>query len=154
MCSGQSMTRHNLQAHLSWLLVSQHNVPASPPAIPPSVASTITLGAEPYSLSQFQSQTADGAGSHETLTPGTNGRTFQESEEFVRPSLPASALQRQHLEAMGRLQSGPKASTKPRLLSERLPELAQSHKQSNQSCSATSLVEQYNAAYSRSNAGK
>lgn len=148
------MTRHNLQGHLSWLLVTAHNVPASAPAIPPSVASAITLGAEPYSLSQFRSQPAEGAGSHETLTSGTNGRRFQESEEFIRPSLPASALQRKHLEAMGRLQSGPKASTKPRLLSERLPEVAQSHKQPNQTRPATSLVEQYNAAYSRSDAGK
>ncbi|KAL8758592.1 MAG: hypothetical protein Q9184_003885 [Pyrenodesmia sp. 2 TL-2023] len=131
-----------------------HNVPASPPAIPPSLAPTITLGAEPYSLSQFQSQTAEGLGTHETLSPGTNGRSLQESEEFVRPSLPANALQRRHLEAMGRLQSGPKSSTKPRLLSERLPDLAQIHKQANSTRPATSLIEQYNAAYGRSDDGK
>lgn len=147
------MTRHNLQGHLSWLLALQQTVPASPLAIPPSIASTITLGAEPYSLSQFQSQTTEGVGSHEDLITGTNGRVLHENEVFICPDLPASALQRQQSEAMGRLQSGSKSSTKPRLISQQIPELAPSHKKLSLTRPGTSLVEQYNAAYSRNDAG-
>lgn len=148
------MTRHNLQSHLSWLLNSQHNVPGSATAIPPSASSTIAFGAEPYTLSQFPSQAAESIDSNGDLNSVSNGQCAGKGEEFVRPSLPASALHNtQRLEAMGRLQSGSKSSAKPRLLSQVFPEVVQTPKQSPSSRPSNSLIEQYNAAYNRSDAG-
>lgn len=148
------MTRHNLSRHLAWLLGSQSNIPASPPVIHPSASSTVTLGAEPFSLSQFPYQTGEGIRLNESLNSSTNGSGPATSEEFARPSLPASALPTQSSGTMGRLQSGSKSSTKPRLLSAALPELAQTPKQPSLSRSVTSLGDQYNAAYSRGNASE
>lgn len=146
------MTRHNLQVQLAWLLGSQHNVP-TPPVIPSSANSSVTLGAEPYSLSQFQSQVAGTSLPAEIVIPEVNGRSLG-SQKFVRPLLPASANQSRYSDEMVRLQSAAKPSTKPRLLSQALPELATTPKQHPVPRPTTSLGEQYNAAYSRGNAGK
>lgn len=148
------MTRHNLQSHLSWLLTSQHNVPGSTTAIPPSASSTIAFGAEPYTLSQFPSQTAESIESNGDLNSVTNGQCAEKDEEFIRPSLPASALHTQRLEAMGRLQSGTKSSSKPRLFSQVLPEVEQTPKEPSSSRPTVSLSDEYNAAYNRIDAGK
>lgn len=141
------MTRHNLQVQLAWLLGSPHNVPK-----PPVVAnSLVTLGAEPYSLSQFPSQVAGPSLPAEIIIPEVNGPNLA-GQNFVRPVLPASANQSRCSDEMVRLQSAAKPSTKPRLLSQALPELAATPKQHPVS-RPTSLEEQYNAAYSRGNAG-
>ncbi len=145
------MTRHNLTVQLAWLLESQHNVPA--PTVPSSANSTVTLGAEPYSLSQFQSQVAGTSVPAEVVVPETNGHRAG-NEEFVRPLIPGKANQSRCLDEMVRLQSAAKSSIKPRLLSQALPELAATPKHHPGQRQATSLGEQYNAAYSRGNAGK
>lgn len=148
------MTRHNLQSHLSWLLRTQYNVPGSPPGVPPSAGSSITLGAEPFTLSQFPSQTIESIELDVGLNPNTNGQSTEGGKEFVRPSLPASALHTTCPDAMGRLQSGSKSNTKPRLLSQVLPEVVQTTQQLAGSHPTISLSDQYNAAYSRNDAGR
>ena len=145
------MTRHNLQLQLAWLLGSTHNVPTPPVILPPANVS-VTLGAEPYSLSQFQSQIAV-----EFLPAGitrldVNGQELG-SDEFARPLLPASANQPSSSDEMVQLQSAAKSNMKPRLLSQALPELASTPKQHSTLKTGTSLGDQYNAAYSRENIG-
>lgn len=148
------MTRNNLSSHLSWLLRSRSNVPTSPPVVPLSASSTVALGSEPYSLSQFPSQIVRESGFSENTDSGTHGDCHRRDEEFAHPSLPASVHKPQGSETMGRLQLGSKSSTKPRLLSSVLPEVAQTPKQPSLFRPATSLGDQYNAAYSGGNPSK
>ena len=147
------MTRHNLPKHLSWLLNSSHNVPSAP-LISISATSPVNLGAEPYSLSHFPSQTIEEPCPTENLDVSTNETNCKRSEEFARPLLPASSFHPRRSESMGRLQSASKSSTRPRLLSSALPELAPDSKQPPSSRSVTSLGVQYNAAYNSGNTSK
>ena len=146
------MTRHNLPVQLSWLLESPHNVPA-PPTIPSSANASVTLGAEPYTLSQFQSQVAGTSVPADVVVLETYGHRVG-NQEFVPPLNPGKADQSRCLDEMVRLQSAAKSSNKPRLLSQALSELAATPRHHPERRSATSLGEQYNAACNRSNDGK
>lgn len=148
------MTRHNLRCHLEWLLQSKINIPASPPVVQPSASSSATLGAEPFSLSQFPKQTSEDLDLGGDPRSSFNGSGSANNEEFAHPSLPASILLTQASATMGRLQSGSRSSKKPQLLSSVLPELAQTPKQPPASRQVTSLGDQYNAAYNQGIASK
>lgn len=149
------MTRHNLQTHLAWLLGSPHDAYIPRPTIAPLANPIVALGAEPYSLSQFQSLNNEEPLIDRTPSVVTNGHTFSDREQSVRPSFPSgTSAQLQSSETMARLQSGIGSNTKPRLISRALPELAQTPKQLPTARPGTSLGDQYNAACSRGHASK
>lgn len=108
------MTKHNLNQHLHWLLGS---LPSQPPrpvyARPPplSIGNTSSL---PPNLERLESDTVFGE-------VDGNVDSSARQPEFVRPTLPASVLNTRAGNEMARLQSGPRSSNKPRLLSEHIP---------------------------------
>ena len=140
------MTRHNLNLHLHWLLRS---LPTQPPqsayAPPPtsSIEDTLSLPQEVERLGPgLTVEEADG-----------NVNSSARQPEFVRPTLPASVLNTQAGHEMARLQSGPKSSNKPRLLSEYIPVALQTPASTSVRKSGASLKDQYSAQWERKPSG-
>lgn len=140
------MTKHNLNQHLHWLLGSSSTEPPQPAyarSPPPSVEEALSL---PQGLV--------GPGSQPNVE-NLNGNVdiSARQPEFVRPTLPASVLNPQAGNDMARLQSGPKSSNKPRLLSEHIPVALQYPVSTTIRKPGTSLKDQYSAQWERRPAG-
>ena len=108
------MTRNNLTEHLSWLLkFADRNVAHSASVrnlesvtlCEPSVGSVSTLNLCELTVSSVN------------VSGEPRSTRFDSDQEFARPNLPASLL-RQSRDDMVKLQSGPRSSHKPQLLSE------------------------------------
>ena len=114
------MTKHNLRENLKWLVRTSSKVPNL----------HFTSSEEHTALENLQVP-LDSQGNpreqvpqaHAELRSAPIGHATQQASdvEFLRPSLPASALSRRDRDAMARLQSEPKSSNKSRLLSEQAP---------------------------------
>ena len=112
------MTRHNLQENLIWLI-------RTPPTFPESFPSPTSSSGSPPVLSQPDTTLTTSAQlqgaqhvRHAPSVDSSDAINRAVSSEFVRPSIPASALNGRGQDFMARLQPGPKSSHKPRLLSE------------------------------------
>ena len=134
------MTRHNLNQHLDWFLGSSLTEPPQPAYAPPPTSSF----PNPSSLPQ-EVESLELARIVEEVDNNVHSPARQ--PEFVRPTLPASVLNAQEGHDMARLQSGPKSSKKPQLLSERIPVALQSSTPISVRRPATSLKDQYNAQW-------
>lgn len=136
------MTKHNLNQHLHWLLGSLPSKPPRPvyaPPPPPSVGNASSL---PQNFEHLGSDTLYGE-----LDGNVNSSARQ--PEFVRPTLPASVLNTQAGNEMARLQSGPRSSNKPRLLSEHIPVALQTSASTSIRKPGTSLKDQDSAQWER-----
>ena len=148
------MTKHNIREHLTWLIKYNSLQPPQPVYVPPSTGLSSALEpsfnvqSPPQDVRRLDSATFDELG----LPENVNGP--HPAREFVRPVLPASKLKAQNNDAMARLQSGPKSSHKPRLLSESLPLSLQTPSTSSGKVPRTSLKDQYNAQWERKAPGK
>ena len=130
------MTRHNLNQHLHWLLGSLPSETPQP-AYAPSLISSVEQG--PGNFESYRvAEDADG-----------NVNSTARQPDFARPTLPASVLNAQAGNEMARLQSGPKSSHKPRLLSEHIPVALQTSRVSTTPKPGTSLKDQYSAQWER-----
>ena len=139
------MTKHNLKVHLHWLIACLPTKPPQPAygPLPPSVED---------SLSPLQDIEGSGSdASVEKLDSNVNNSAPQ--QKFARPSLPASVLNNQPGNEMARLQSGPKSSNKPRLLSEHIPVALQTPASTSSRKPGTSLKDQYSAQWERKPSG-
>ena len=143
------MTRSNLQTQLTWLLGTPKSA-HRPPSIIPSAIASVTLGAEPYSLSQFPSEISNEQFARAPSDVRIDGRLGQGPEAYI----PITSARSAPSETMGRLHSGQKSTTKPRLLSQAIPELANTSIGHPSPRPSASLGERYNAAYSQSNHGE
>ena len=140
------MTRHNLNQHLHWLLGSLPTEPPQPVHAPSFIssvedASSILQDVQqlvPYSVVED----ADG-----------NVNSSARQSEFVRPASSARVLNTQAGNEMARLQSGPKSSHKPRLLSEQIPVALQTPRLATIRKPGTSLKDQYSAQWERRPSG-
>ena len=143
------MTNHNLSEHLSWLLGTK------PFAIllaarSPQRSGTSRWAEEPdtplasQTLEQRQSQF------NSAIALGHGVGIESRNSEFARPALPARLLSGGEVDSMARLQSGPKSSTKPRLLSQVSPGVLNTPNTPNTGGSrapGTSLKDRYAARY-------
>ena len=140
------MTRHNLNQHLHWFLGSLPIDPPQPAYTPPP-----TLSVE-EALSLPQEVERPGL---DTIVEETdsNASSSAQQRNFVRPALPASVLNAQSGHEMARLQSGPKSSNKPRLMSEHIPAVLKASTPVSIRKPGASLKDQYNAQWERKPSG-
>ena len=140
------MTKHNLDQHLHWLLASLPSEPPQPAHAPPP---TSTVEGVLSPSQQVERPTSD------PTADGVDGNVDSSAQqpEFVRPTLPASALGIQNGREMARLQSGPKLSIKPRLLSEQIPVALQTPTSNSVRKPGTSLKDRYSAQWERKPSG-
>lgn len=146
------MTRTNLGIHLSWLISCGSTQPPQPIYVPQLTQPADGLG-QPLDNSSLSQKPVLDIEKSGNVQRGTDDDSCIPSEsEFARPQQSASALNAQSKIAMARLQSGPKSSNKPRLLSESLPVSLQTPTHSAVRPSSTSLKDQYSAQWeSRAN---
>lgn len=136
------MTKNNLSEHLSWLLKSTNaNAAYRPTTNSPDAVSLLES-----SNSFVTAQTTGLSTQPPDPVPATqiNAANPDAVREFAKPHLPASLSRAQSRDDMARLQAGPKASNKPRLLSETLPASLLAPTPSSVRESSTSLAAQYN----------
>ena len=131
------MTRHNLNEHLHWLLRTSPIEPPRPAYAPPPASSIedVSSGAEHIILNTIFEE----ADSNVSSSPRRG--------DFVRPTSSASCLNLRGGHEMARLQSGPRSSNKPRLLSEHIPVALQTPTSSSIRKPGKSLKDQYSAQW-------
>ena len=130
------MTRHNLNEHLHWLLRTSPIEPPRPAYAPAHASSledvsSLPQGAEHTILNTIFEE-AD-----------SNVSSSRRQGDFVQPTSPN--LRGGH--EMARLQSGPRSSNKPRLLSEHIPVALQTPTSSSIRKPGKSLKDQYSAKW-------
>ena len=140
------MTFHNLSAHLSWLLGTK------PFAILPTPRSPQGSGTPEWAEkpdTQSASPVLDQRKSpvDQVVASGHGADLGPRNPEFARPALPARLVSGGEINSMARLQSGPKSSTKPRLLSQASPCVLNTPTTGGGRASGTSLKDQYSAHY-------
>lgn len=140
------MTRHNLNQHLHWLLGSSLTEPPQPAYAPPLTSSVEDASSLPQEVEHLGLDTI-------VEEANSNVHSSARQPEFVRPTLPASVLNTQGGHEMARLQSGPKSSNKPRLLSEHIPVALQIPAPTSIRRPGTSLKDQYSAQWERRPSG-
>ena len=140
------MTKHNLDQHLHWFLGSLPTEPLQPVYAPPSTPSA----EDAQSLSQEFERLGTA-----TIVAEIDGNVDSSARqpEFLRPTIPASVLNNQGGYEMARLQSGPKSSNKPRLLSEHIPVALQTPTSTSIRRPGTSLKDQYSAKWEHGPSG-
>lgn len=136
------MTRHNLNQHLHWLLGSLPIEPPQPAYAPLATSSVENASSLPQEVEHLELDTIVEEADKYVQSSATQ-------PEFVRPTLPASILNTQDGQEMARLQSGPKSSNRPRLLSEHIPVALQTPTPTSIRKPGTSLKDQYNAQWER-----
>lgn len=140
------MTSHNLREHLHWLLVSKPFAP--PEGIPtPHIQSASTQGgAEILDTAPVQVSSSTPP---EPIGPAESGNAAGpgRNPEFIRPAIPNRSNSSTGLEDMARLQSGPRSTNKPRLLSHASSDPLQLPTPRTAHTARISLTDQYKAAY-------
>lgn len=140
------MTKNNLREHLGWYIGCSSLQPQQPAYAPPSVGLTTAFGlclvdqSPPQGLENFAEEPRG------VQVATNNAGALQAEPDFLRPLLPASVMNR---DPMARLQSGPKSTNKPRLLSETIPVSLQTPTPSSVRAPGTSLKDQYSAQWER-----
>ena len=134
------MTRNNLTEHLSWLLKSVDSDAAYSAST--RALESVTL-CEPSVGAVSTSSSCESAVLSARVSGEPRLSSFDADQELARPNLPASLLRAQSRDDMARLQSGPKSSHKPRLLSESTPAPLHTPTQSILRRSSNSLIAQY-----------
>lgn len=134
------MTRHNLDQHLHWFLGSAPTEPQQPVYAPPPTSFTEDAPPLPQEVERLRPA---------TIVRESDGNVDRSARqpEFVRPTTPASVLNNQGGYEMARLQSGPKSSKKPLLLSEHIPVALQTPNSTSTRKQGTSLKDQYSAKW-------
>lgn len=109
------MTKNNLTEHLSWLLSSASRGSDLSGSIRPFERAELwkSVAGSSSEFSQREVFVPPVSTSGNPLVTSSNG-----TEQFARPNLSASALRALAKDDMAKLQSGPRSSYKPRLLSE------------------------------------
>ena len=125
------MTKNNLRGHLDWFLGSKSHVPLQTGEFPPSVGSPV-LGGYTHELEEGESSDA--------VLPN-------QEFKFLCPAIPDRISRNTDSVHMARLQSGPKSTTKPRLLSHTTPTNVQSSTPYSTRPSGSSLRDQYSAVF-------
>ena len=140
------MTKNNLGAHLTWLLSSSTLIPPTPDPPPSDVATTPVSSVE--SEDPLHIDLCDEVGTSYSPKP-TACDVGVPAQHFALPITQNSdeSLSVQNRKAMARLQSGPKPSTKSKLLSQGLPSQVQTPRSQKSRAPSTSLRDQYNALY-------
>lgn len=140
------MTRHNLDQHLHWFLGSLPTEPPQPAYTPPPTSSSEDAPSFPQAFERLGPA---------TIGAETNGNVTSSARQpgFLRPTIPASVLNNQGGYEMARLQSGPKSSNKPRLLSEHIPVALQTPISDSVRKPGTSLKDKYTAKWDRGHSG-
>ena len=136
------MTKNNLREHLSWLLKTNSRNASHSPTTTSLDAVSLLESSNSFVSTPTTSRTSQSP----TSLPATQSNVLNSNAipEFAKPTLPASLLKAQSRNDMARLQSGPKASNKPRLLSETTPVSLLAQTSSSARESSTSLAAQYN----------
>ena len=148
------MTRHNLREHLSWLIVSTPSGPQQPAYAPPNVGATTGLELILDTSSPQLASSNPGTTSVENSARINDVQRHTQPHNFARPLVAASVLNAQDGNVMARLQSGPKASHKPRLLlSEAIPLSLQPPTPSSIRTFGKSLTDRYNAQWEQRASG-
>ena len=148
------MTKTNIKDHLAWLITCKSVRPPrsahAPQTTGPPNLLEISLDRQPSS--QRPVNTCDESAG----VPAAAGDacTLHPEPEFLKPALPASASIHQAQDVMARLQSGPKSSHKPRLLSESIPLSLQTPTSSSIRIPGTSLKDRYSAQWQQRATGK
>ena len=139
------MTKNNLDAHLTWLFSSNTFVPTpNPPLSDVATAQASSIESE----DPLHVDLCDEVGASYLPKP-----TACDVEVLVQHSaLPVTQISDEFLsvknhKTMARLQSGPKSSTKSKLLSQGLPRQEQTPRSQKSRAPSTSLKDQYNALY-------
>ena len=141
------MTRHNLNEQLHWLLSCLPSEPPQTVYAPPTLLSADDAFPLPQDIERSRLDiVVDKA-------DGNVDSSTQQTEEFLRPTVPASLLNTQTGNDMARLQSGPKKNNKPRLLSERIPVALQNAAPTSSRKPGPSLKDQYSAQWERRPSG-
>lgn len=140
------MTRHNLNEHLRWLLGSLPTEPPQPAYAPPPTPKVEDVSSLPQEIERLGLDTI-------FEEADSNVSSSARQPEFDRPTLPASVLNTKGGHEMARLQSGPRSSNKPRLLSEHIPVALQTPKSTSIRKLGTSLKDQYSAQWERRPSG-
>lgn len=133
------MTVHNLEEHLTWLFASN---PSKPPPTAPSTASRFPTDARPGSRctpSLRVDRISHTANANEAFARG-DGDNHSASQY---PSTSSKSVDARDGNNMARLQSAPRSTTKPRLLSERPTNSSQTPKASQCQISGRSLRDRY-----------
>ena len=140
------MTKTNLGAHLTWLLSSSTFLPPAPHPLPSNVATTPVSGVE--SEDPLHIDLCDEVGTSYSPKP-TACDVEVPSQHFALPITQNSdeSLSVQNRKTMARLQSGPKTSTKSKLLSQGPSGQVQTPRSQKSRAPSTSLRDQYNALY-------
>ena len=146
------MTENNLGVHLRWLLNCGSLQPPQPTYAPPPIESSIAPE-DAHLLAQTLDDTCADA-EDEELCSTTNNRSHIRPHDIARVQQSASRINARINDAMAKLQSGPKTSNKPRLLSEILPVTLQTPTPFTSRPPGTSLKDQYSARWNRKTAGK
>ena len=131
------MTKNNLKNHLDWFLGSKSQVPRHTGELASSAGSPVLRGA--LSITAHTSELKVGESSNAVLP--------DQEFEFVRPAIPDRISRNTGFVQMARLQSGPKSTTKPRLLSHTTPTNVQSSTPYSTHTSSSSLRDQYSAVF-------
>ena len=135
------MTRHNLEQHLHWLLGSLLTEPPQPAYAPLPTSSVEDASSLPQEAERLRLDII--------VEEASDADSSSRQPQFVRPILPASVVNTQGGHEMARLQSGPKSSNKPRLLSEHIPVALQTPTPTSIRKPGTSLKDQYSAQWER-----
>lgn len=140
------MTSHNLREHLQWLLVSKPFAP--PEAITtPHTQLASTQGAAETAVEASVQVLPSSAPELVWTAESGNAAESARKPEFIRPAIPNRSNCSTGLEDMARLQSGPRSTNKPRLLSHASSDPLQLPTPRTAHTTRISLTDQYKAAY-------
>ena len=140
------MTSHNLREHLHWLLVSKPFAPPEPLPTPHTQLASTQGAAE---ILDEASVRVSSSTAPEILRTAESGNVAESGRkpDFIRPAIPNRSNSSTGLGDMARLQSGPRSTHKPRLLSHASSDPLQLPTPRTAHTTRISLTDQYKAAY-------
>jgi len=140
------MTKHNLNAHLSWLVGSSPFVPPPPGPTPPSAESVL-----PYSSGSEDPLHGEPTlvASHQVNRVGHDVDVADLLSASANRQHPANTQVPDGTRNMARLQSGPKSDKIPKLMSQGNLEALRTPRTKHNRPLSSSLRDQYSAPYER-----
>ena len=139
------MTRNNLNEHLTWILGTKASLPLQSGQFDIPVLSQSSSVRAPATQQNEPSFTTTGP----KPASRSDATESEEVPQFLRPAVPSREQKRPVPGEMARLQSGPKSSTKSRLLSHAPPSEVKTPGSHGPRVIGSSLRDQYHAAFDR-----